>query len=229
MRDADGDAEETRLATALRAANAGDAAAYEAFLSEAADLLRAGARARLSRLGFGPDDAEDVVQETLVALHLKRDTWDGARPVLPWIRAIARHKALDAARRLGRLRARTSAQPVEDWADILPGAHEPAAEIEPERVVRERLAEALKGRERGVVAALGLEGLSVAAVAARFAISEGAVRVAFHRGLARLRAAADRQDVAAGLSGASKDARSDAAAGAAVVVLAGAAGRGARS
>ncbi|SEA60004.1 sigma-70 family RNA polymerase sigma factor [Rubrimonas cliftonensis] len=192
MADDGGDATETRLATALRSANTGDAAAYETFLSEAADLLRAGARARLSRLGFGAHEAEDVVQETLMALHLKRATWDGVRPVLPWIRAIARHKALDAARRLGRLRARTHAQPVEDWADILAGAPdaEPAAEAAPEGVVRARLAEALKGRERGVVAALGLEGLSVAAAAARFAISEGAVRVAFHRGLARLRASA---------------------------------------
>jgi RNA polymerase sigma-70 factor (ECF subfamily) len=46
----------------------------------------------------------------------------------------------------------------------------------------------LPARERGVVAALGLEGLSVAAAARRFAISEGAVRIALHRGLSRLRA-----------------------------------------
>ena len=187
-----------RLSAALLAARGGDAAAYAAFLREAAELIRAAARGRLAAMGFGPEEVEDVVQETLIALHDKRHTWDPDRPVIPWLRAIARHKTLDAARRLGRGRRRHDARPVEDFAEVLaaPAGTPPGARLDAEALVA-RLPE----RERGVVAALAFEGLGVAAVAARLSIAEGAVRVAFHRGLARVaRLAADprssKEDVA---------------------------------
>lgn len=178
---------EERWAAAMRAARRGDRTTYATLLEELAVFLRPLVAARLGSMGFGAQEVEDVVQETLTAAHLKRDTWDDRRPFLPWIRAIARHKTLDAARRLIRARARAAAQPVEALADVLPA---PAAVSCGVARDAETLVAALAGRERGVVAALGLEGLSVAAAARRFAISEGAVRVAFHRGLARLRALA---------------------------------------
>lgn len=182
------DDREGRWAGAMRAARRGDAAAYRGLLAEIAAALRGMTRARLSRMGLSPDEAEDVVQETLIALHAKRHTWDEDRPFLPWLHAIARYRMIDAARRLGRVRARTVASPVEDLADLLPAP----APREGAALDRERLVAALPGRERGVVAALGLEGMSVTAAARRFAISEGAVRVAFHRGLTRLRTLSDR-------------------------------------
>ncbi len=167
----------------MQAACAGDRAAYEALLADIAGMLRAHARARLARSGFGPEEAEDVVQETLIALHAKRHTWDPERPILPWIQAIARHKTVDAARRLGRARRRADARPVEDLADLLPARTErPDARRDAHALLAR-----LPNRERGVVEALAIEGLSIAATASRVAISEGAVRVAFHRGLARLR------------------------------------------
>ena len=60
----------------MRAANAGDAAAYERVLSEIAVALRPIVRGGLFRAGRSAADAEDVVQETLLAIHLKRHTWD---------------------------------------------------------------------------------------------------------------------------------------------------------
>lgn len=170
----------------MRAARAGDGAAYARLLAEVAAALRPLLRARLGRLGFDAAHAEDALQETLIALHEKAPTWDAARPIVPWIRAIARHKALDLARRLGRARARTAPGPVEDWADVFAA---PAEAPQPETRAASLVA-ALPGRECGAVTALGLEGLSVRAAAGRLGISEGAVRVAFHRGLARLRARA---------------------------------------
>ncbi|MGO4843513.1 sigma factor, partial [Rhizobiaceae sp. 2RAB30] len=47
-------------------------------------------------------DHEDVVQDTLLAIHLKRHTWMTDAPVLPWVYTIARHKLIDAFRRNGR-------------------------------------------------------------------------------------------------------------------------------
>jgi RNA polymerase sigma-70 factor (ECF subfamily) len=178
---------EAAWAAAMRAARAGDAAAYRHLLGEMALVLRGIARRHLVRLGLGPDEAEDVVQEALLALHLKRDSWDETRPILPWVRAIARYKMLDAARRLGRAQRGTVDLPAEAFAELV-AAPAPARDmtgLDPANLVA-----GLPTRERGVVAALALEGHSVAETAARFGIGESAVRVAFHRGLARLAGAA---------------------------------------
>jgi RNA polymerase sigma-70 factor (ECF subfamily) len=86
--------DERSWADALRRGIAGDTQAYAWFLGEVAATLRP-----LVARRCGAADAEDVVQEVLLALHDKRATWDGERPVLPWVRAIARHKLTDALRR----------------------------------------------------------------------------------------------------------------------------------
>jgi RNA polymerase sigma-70 factor (ECF subfamily) len=54
----------------------------------------------LARAAMGPADTE--VQEILLAVHLKRHTWDATRPLGPWLQAVARHKLIDAVRRGGR-------------------------------------------------------------------------------------------------------------------------------
>lgn len=178
---------EQAWSAAMRAARVGDAVAYRRLLDEMATVLRRVARRNLRRLGLGPDEAEDVVQEALLALHLKRDSWDETRPILPWVHAIARYKMLDAARRLGRTTRATADLPVEAFAELLP-APPPARDMT--GVDTAGLVAGLPARERGVVTALALDGRSVAETAARFGIGESAVRVAFHRALARLAGAA---------------------------------------
>jgi RNA polymerase sigma-70 factor (ECF subfamily) len=84
----------------MRAANAGDEAAYTRLLASLAPVLRAIARRRLAGTRL-VSDFEDVVQETLLAIHLKRHTWDETRPFGPWFSSIIRHKLVDAARRRG--------------------------------------------------------------------------------------------------------------------------------
>lgn len=177
---------EARWADWMRAANRGDAAAYDALLRDCAGALRKVARRQLFRMGFGEAETEDVVQEALLAIHLKRGTWDEARPILPWIHAIARYKLLDATRKLGRARGVTVATPVEDWADFLPEA-DPGPLREGGALDLARLVMALPLGQRNAVRALAIDGLSVTDAAARLEMSEGAVRVALHRGLARLR------------------------------------------
>jgi RNA polymerase sigma-70 factor (ECF subfamily) len=120
-----------------------------------------------------------VVQETLLALHLKRNTWDASQPLGPWVRAIARHKLIDALRRRGR----RIQVPIESVLDTL------AAEDNTSGVDRqdaERLVEGLKGKQREVVRAIGLDGQSIKDVAKRMQMKEVAVRVALHRGLKTL-------------------------------------------
>ena len=166
----------------MRAANAGDAAAYRRLLEALSGFVRGVVRRRAATSGLTAAEVEDVVQETLLAIHLKRGTWDPRQPITPWVAAIARNKAIDALRRRGR----RVDLPIEDFAELLP-----AAESEDGVSAREaeRMLGALKGRQREVVQAITVDGESVRETASRLGVSEGAVRVALHRGLASLAAA----------------------------------------
>jgi DNA-directed RNA polymerase specialized sigma24 family protein len=90
---------EEEWSTWMCAAISGDAIAYRRFLGSVALSLRAQARRRLACVGLPVSDSEDVVQEVLLAIHLKRHTWDRSRPVVSWISAIARNKFVDVLRR----------------------------------------------------------------------------------------------------------------------------------
>ena len=84
-------------------------------------MLRATAQRGLARAGQPVDQCEDIVQEVLLAVHLKRHTWDPTAPVGPWLFAIARNKIIDALRRRGR---RVFVD-IDDFIDVLPGEEQP--------------------------------------------------------------------------------------------------------
>ena len=163
----------------MRAGLAGDAGAYRRLLEALAPNLRRIARQGLMRAGAGNADAEDVVQEILLAIHLKRHTWISDQPFSPWLNAIARYKLIDVLRRRGR----RGEVPIDDLIEVLPDTAEAPETSHAELT---KLVGQLEGREHEVVTAISLEGESVRTAAARLAMSEGAVRVALHRGLKRL-------------------------------------------
>jgi len=81
----------------MRAAVAGDSGAYRQFLHAVAPYIRAIARSRCRRLGILESEAEDIVQEVLLTIHLKQGTWDHSREIGPWITAIElRPRDIDA-------------------------------------------------------------------------------------------------------------------------------------
>ena len=165
----------------MRSALAGDDTAYARLLGAVAPVLRANARRALVRAGQPADQAEDVVQDILLAVHLKRHTWDVTAPFAPWLFAIARNKLIDALRRRGR---RVFVN-IDDFAEILPGA--PVEETVPAREVAAHL-KTLPARQRDVLQSIAVDSASIKATAAKLSMSEGAVRVALHRGLASLTA-----------------------------------------
>lgn len=169
---------ETRLAGLLRAALGGDEAAYAEFLRLAASLVRPVARRKLGS-GSGADP-EDIVQETLLAIHLKRHTWRPDAPVLPWVYAIARYKIVDAWRRRGR----HVEVDIDDFVETLP-AH--VTEAVSEREIGKAF-DGLAAGQRSVVAAITVEGRSIAETAQALGMKETAVRVALHRGLSAIAA-----------------------------------------
>lgn len=169
---------ESTLAGLMRAARQGDAGSYKRALEALAPVLRAYVRAAFARYGAGPEEVEDVVQETLLTVHLKRDTWDDEQPLLPWVRAIAHNKLVDTLRRKGR----RMHLPLEDFADTLADGQAPdASSLDAARVLA-----TLKDRQREIVTAISIEGETAADVAARLGMTENAVRVALHRSLQAL-------------------------------------------
>lgn len=166
---------ENELARLMRAAIAGDERAYGEFLRRAACLVRGFARRKVVQGGIG---LEDIVQETLLAIHMKRHTWRDDAPVTPWLYAVARHKLIDAFRRQGRRVEIEMGEIAEAIADPEPDT---AREWEINRAL-----ERLTPGQRAVVAAVSVDGRSISETARKLGMSETAVRVALHRGLAAI-------------------------------------------
>ena len=165
----------------MRRAISGDSAAYHRLLKAIAPVLRAAARRGLARAGQPVDQSEDIVQDILLAVHLKRHTWNSDAPFTPWLFAIARNKLIDALRRRGR---RIFVN-IDDFAETMPS--EPVAETAPANEVAAQL-QSLPARQREVLQSIAVDSASIRDTATKFSMSEGAVRVALHRGLARLTA-----------------------------------------
>jgi len=174
---------EDRLKTLICAALAGDAPLYRRFLDEVGTHLRSYFAYRLGRESA---DVEDLVQETLIALHTKRSTYDSTQPVTPWLYAIARYKLTDHFRRT---RRRPTVR-LDDVGDLVGHAdHQDAIA----RRDIERLLAKLPQRTQALMKGIKFDGLSTAEAAARTCMSESAVKVTVHRAMKRLSKMARRE------------------------------------
>src|SRR6266478_2706126 len=90
---------EVELRALMLASLDGDAASHRALLDRLSRHLRAYYKGKLARIGRGAAEAEDLVQEAVLAIHLKRHTYDPVEPLTPWVHAIARYKLIDFLRR----------------------------------------------------------------------------------------------------------------------------------
>lgn len=159
-------------------AQQGDEDAYRKALEQIALRIRGFLRRRMQST---PDDIEDLVQETLLALHLQRGTFDPTLQVSAWATAIARHKLVDLWRRRGRR---------ENLHDALDDVDENLLAAEPVEDGAKRdletLLQALPEVQRQAIVLTKVEGLSVAEASVRTGISESAIKVQVHRGLKRM-------------------------------------------
>ncbi|MBC7504776.1 MAG: sigma-70 family RNA polymerase sigma factor [Sandarakinorhabdus sp.] len=154
------------------AAQAGEAAPYRRLLGELRVwLLRYFAR-RLP-----PSAVEDAVQDTLIAIHAKRHTWDPARPFGPWLAGIARYKWID--------RLRIAARHAADELPESLGIPDHGAAVTSAAALMGLMA-ALKPAQAEVIRLVKLEGMSIEEAAARTGQSPALVKVNIHRGLGRL-------------------------------------------
>ena len=167
-------AQEAEYRAWMLAALAGDAAAYRRLLAALTRHLRAYFARRLEA-----GATEDAVQETLIAIHARRATYDTALPFTAWVFGIARYKLIDEFRRV----KRRAAVPLEEAADLF--GHDDTEEAIARRDVNRLLAK-LPAAKRQLVKDIKLDGVSVADAAARTGMSESAVKVTVHRAIKSL-------------------------------------------
>ena len=176
------EADEDRWAAAMAAAQAGEEEAYRALLGELLPVVRRQVRSRIS----ASVDAEDVVQNALIAIHRGRHTYRPERPFGPWMRTVVRHCIIDWFRERGR---RATREVVVEEPELFA---EPAEVEEPgAQQLSAPLLEALEAlpvKQREAVELIHLHGLSVAEASIQAGVSPGALKVRAHRGYRALRA-----------------------------------------
>lgn len=176
----DRQSDETELRGLMAASLDGDAVAYRTLLSRLSGRLRAYFKGHLARNSRGAVEAEDLVQEVLLAVHTRRHTYDRSQLFTPWLYAIARYKFLDYLRRTN---ASMKDVPIEEAAELM--AHDDAAAAD-SRFDLDKLLEEVPPKMRQAIRHVKLDGLSVSEAAARSGMSESAVKVSVHRGLKAL-------------------------------------------
>lgn len=165
---------EDRLKALVTRGQAGDAGAWRELLSVLSRQLRSYFARRLD----SPADVEDLVQETLIAVHTRRATYDPGQPFTAWAYAVARYKLIDHWRR-NRIRKHVPIDDVSDWlADEGASTEDGVVRADLDRVLS-----VLPERQRTLVRDVKIEGLSLAEAGARMGVSEGAAKVALHRAM----------------------------------------------
>lgn len=158
----------------------GDPAAHKALLELLSGRLRGYFSKLLRRSRMSVEDAEDLVQETLITIHTKRHTYDRSLPLTPWLFAIAHRRYIDHWRR-----NRGSARVTVDMRveDLEAPSNEPDSDVARDLGT---LIARLPPSTRNAVRWLKLEGHSVAEVSSRVGMSPGALKVSVHRALKTL-------------------------------------------
>lgn len=174
--------QEPELRALMLAGLNGDAVAHEELLRRLTVRLRAYFKSKLWHTSHGPAEAEDLLQETLISIHVHRHTYDPTQLFTPWVQAIARYKLIDHLRR-----AKMSARhvSVEDAGDSL--IAEDRAGVD-SRFDLDKLLAPLPVKMRRAIELVKLEGLSINEAAQRTGMSPSAVKVSVHRGLKALSA-----------------------------------------
>ena len=166
---------EHRLKTLMQQGQAGDVTAWRELLTLLGRQLR-GYFSRRMDTGAAAD-VEDLVQETLMAIHRRRMTYDATQPFTAWAYAVARYKMIDFWRR-SKTRKHVSIDDVADWLEDGSSAEDGAV-----RADLDRLLSVLPERQQRLVRDVKIEGLSLAEAGVRMGVSEGAAKVALHRAM----------------------------------------------
>lgn len=167
-------------AALMTAAQNGHGGAYRRLLTEISEWLRRYFQRRLP-----PGDIDDAVQETLLAVHRRRHTFDPQYPLAAWLAAIAKRKWIDQLRETGR-------RPTEELpGNLAVGDHEAAVTS---ASVLARLLQQLRPVQAQVIMLVKVQGYSIADASRETGLSASAVKMNIHRGLAQLSSFIEKAD-----------------------------------
>jgi RNA polymerase sigma-70 factor (ECF subfamily) len=166
---------EDQLKALMEMGLGGDAGAHSTLLRALVPLLRSFYRRRMRG---AEEDVEDLVQETLIAIHARRASYDRDRAFTAWFYAIARHQMIDYFRR------RKVHVPLEDVEAIL--ATEGFEDAISARMDVDRLLDTLSPKQARAIRDTHVDGKSIAEAAEAAGIGESDVKVSVHRGLKSL-------------------------------------------
>ena len=175
-------ADEVELRALMLAGLDGDASAHVTLLKKLSARLRGYFKNQLRRMGRGALEAEDLTQETLIAIHTRRHMYDRDQLFTPWVQAIARYRLMDYLRRT-KVSARE--MDIEQVQDVL--SEEETAGPDG-RLDLEALLAQLPVKMRRAIELVKLRGLSTSEAASATGMSPSAVKVSVHRGVKALTA-----------------------------------------
>jgi RNA polymerase sigma factor (sigma-70 family) len=154
------------------AAQGGHGGAYRRLLSEVSVWLTRYFQRRLPQ-----NDVDDAVQETLLAIHRRRHTYDPHYPLRPWLAAIAKHKWIDQLRSLGQRQSEELSE------NLSVGDHETSVIS---ASVLANLLEQLRPAQAQAILLVKVQGYSIEDASGETGLSPSAIKMNIHRGLARL-------------------------------------------
>ena len=166
------------LESLINAANAGDRTAYNKFLTETSVVIR-----RFLAKRMAADDVEDVLQEILTSIHKARHTYDGKRPILPWIYAIARFRLTDYLRKhyANQSNKQVNIEDVEYFLEA------PVTESHDLPEYMDEAVGELPERDQKIIYLMHVEGFTAKEVGGKLGMNESAVKVAAHRAYKKMR------------------------------------------
>jgi RNA polymerase sigma-70 factor (ECF subfamily) len=165
------------LSTLLCSGLGGDQLAYAKFLENITPLLRRMVGRRLANA-----DVEDVVQEILISIHKARHTYNGARPIMPWLVSIANFRITDHLRK-HYAQMRNLAVDIADYENILHDVTEEPSNYES----IDELLEDVPDKHKRILTMMHVEGYTAKEVGKRLDMNESAVKVAAHRAIKKIR------------------------------------------
>ena len=163
------------LSSLLVLAQNGDKEAYNSFLKMTSFILRSYLSNRMKEA----DMIDDIVQDTLIAIHKARHTYLPERPIGPWIYAICKNRMIDFYRKYRKIQSKEEQVSLDLFPEI-------SSALENEVNIEEYLLE-LPSIQRSVIQLLKIDGDSVKEVALKMGISESNVKVTAFRGYENIR------------------------------------------
>lgn len=156
---------------------AGNARDYAKFLETITPMLR-----RMVGRKLAAHAVEDVTQEILISIHKARHTYDGARPIMPWLASIASFRITDHLRKhYSQMRHQTV--DIADLENVLADVTEDGADNES----IDELLEGVPENHKRILTMMHVEGYTAKEVGAQLGMNESAVKVAAHRAIKKIR------------------------------------------